>query len=403
MSTNKQHILLEKYFSNTCTREELDQLFTMIEHDSAGFTDMLKTEWEKTKEDNAEINWETKFEQMMQQAKFRTPVIQMNVQNRRVWHRISAAASVILLLTLGGYLFYQPSKKEAIIKQALSKNDVLPGSNKAILTLGNGSTIILDTAPNGTLSEEGDTKVVKLEDGELSYAKSNENSNEVVYNIISTPRGGQYQVVLPDGSKVWLNASSTLRFPTAFRGNERNVELNGEGYFEVAHLTPPSTSSGRAGQKRPFIVNVNGVKVEVLGTHFNVNAYHDEGEVKTTLLEGSVSLSTVNSQQSIAIKPGEQATVKQLQNSIEVQKVDINEAVAWKEGQFNFKSTNITAIMRQVSRWYDVDIDYKGNVSGLNFSGIISRKENISRILNVLEATGTVHFKIEDKRITVTP
>ncbi|HQW45168.1 MAG TPA: FecR domain-containing protein, partial [Chitinophagaceae bacterium] len=277
--------------------------------------------------------------------------------------------------------------KTPIVKTTPEKNDVAPGGNKAILTLADGSTIILDNAANGSLTEQGNTKVIKLDDGQLAYNTLNEKPTEIVYNTISTPRGGQYQLTLADGTKVWLNAASTLRFPATFSGNERKVELTGEGYFEVAKNAA-----------MPFKVSVNNMTVEVLGTHFNINSYSDEASIKTTLLEGAVKVTNGDAVQMLS--PSNQA---QLTADGEIRlnrNVDIEDVVAWKNGIFNFSGTAIENIMRQISRWYDLDVSYEGAISKETFSGVVSRNSNLSQVLKIMEQAG-VKFKIEGKKIIV--
>jgi ferric-dicitrate binding protein FerR (iron transport regulator) len=211
---------------------------------------------------------------------------------------------------------------------------------------------------------------------------------EVLYNTVSTPRGGQYQLTLSDGSKVWLNASSSLRFPTAFPGTERRVEITGEAYFEVA-----------GNESKPFVVDIAGKgEVEVLGTQFNINAYEDEPAIKTTLLEGKVKVSESNGSQSSVLKPGQQA---QLANGIRVMdNVDMEEIMAWKTGWFYFDRQELPAIMRQVSRWYDVDVRYEGRISKKSFSGIVGRDNDIKDVLKIMENAG-IRFRIEGSSITV--
>lgn len=310
---------------------------------------------------------------------------------RRLW---MVAASVLVVVALGlSYLLITRKEKKEItgnLSQAILKNDIAPGGNKAVLTLANGSTIVLDSAKNGTLSQQGNTKVVKLDNGKLIYEKD-ENANDVAvqYNTITTPRGGQYQLVLADGSKVWLNAASSITFPTAFRGPKREVQITGEAYFEVAHNA-----------KMPFHVKVNHVDVTVLGTHFNINAYNDEGVIKTTLLEGSVKVSDEN--KSVMIVPGEQALAADNTDKINIKKnIDLEEVVAWKNGKFMFQDADIQTIMRQLERWYNITVSYEQNISNEEFEGVISRNVNISQILSMLEKTGAVKFEIDGKNIIV--
>jgi transmembrane sensor len=264
---------------------------------------------------------------------------------------------------------------------------IQPGSNKAVLTLGDGRTIILDNAASGQLASESGTTIVKMKDGEIAYNASTTTREQITYNTIAIPRGGQYNLTLPDGTKVWLNAASTLRFPTRFTGNTREVELDGEAYFEVAK-----------NQEMPFFVNAQEMKVKVLGTHFNVMAYKDEPEIITTLLEGKVKLSSTT--RNVLLAPGEQGLFSA--NNFKVKKADLNEAVAWKNGYFIFNGENLSAIMRKISRWYDVDIDYNTHNGNLTYTGSVSRFKNISEVLKVLSLTGTVKFEIKERRVTVT-
>jgi len=294
-----------------------------------------------------------------------------------------------------------PIAKTKTQQQSRFENDLTPGGNKAVLTLANGAQIILDSATNGALTQQGNTKIIKLDNGQLSYNSVNGSSSspktgEILYNTVSTPRGGQYQVVLADGSKVWLNAASSLRFPTSFTGNAREVTLTGEGYFEVTH-----------DDAKPFKVLANGVEIKVLGTHFNINAYKDEPTIKTTLLEGSVKVGIGAA--SKTIRPGEQAQIESHDNSLNpnimVQSVDVDATVAWKNGRFIFHGNNILSVMRQLARWYDVEVSYEGNVTDEEFVGVInrSRYENISEILDMLEKTRTVSFAISGHHVTVMP
>jgi len=329
---------------------------------------------------------EVAWQKIEAQAEKPTKMVSMKT-NHRWWY---AAAAVLLL---GGFLMYrfvfQEPNKTPIVKTTPEKNDVAPGGNKAILTLADGSTIILDNAANGSLTEQGNTKVIKLDDGQLAY-NSEGAAGEVVYNTISTPRGGQYQLVLADGSKVWLNAASTLRFPATFSGTERKVELTGEGYFEVAKNAT-----------MPFKVGLeNGVEVEVLGTHFNVMSYSDEEQVKTTLVEGKVKV--LNGENNVMLRPNQQAKFTKSNKSLVVDKdADVNKAIAWKNGLFDFDNDNIVDILRQLSRWYDVQIQYIGNMRAQYYSGSIRRQVNISQVLFMLEQAGGVEFKIKGKTIEV--
>ena len=311
------------------------------------------------------------------------------IQLHKYW-KVAAAAVIIIFVLAGANFIFNIQFQQPIVKAAtkhILKNDAAPGGNKAILTLSNGAYIILDSAANGMLIQQGNTKIMKLDSGQLAYNLSNEKPGEVFYNIISTPRGGQYQIVLPDGSKVWLNAASSLKFRTTFVGVNREVELNGEAYFEVVK-----------NNSMPFVVTVRQTKITVLGTHFNINAYSDEKSINTTLLEGSVKFNA--GLQEELLHPGQQSQFNTKTTELTVQPVDVNQVVAWKNGFFEFDKTDLVTIMRQISRWYNVDISYQNIDNKSLFGGGISKKLNLSEVLHLLETNG-VHFKIEDKIVIV--
>ncbi|WPU93144.1 FecR family protein [Mucilaginibacter sabulilitoris] len=303
--------------------------------------------------------------------------------------KIAAMAAMLCALGLF-YYFFKDKKTPEFSAHVTHAAKIVPGGNKAMLTLGNGKVIVLDSAHNGMLASQGGVHVYKSKNGRLVYDVSKYNAqptDELTYNTISTPRGGQYQVVLPDGSKVWLNAQSSLKFPARFTDKQRSVTLEGEAYFEVAK-----------DKMHPFKVSVNNTEVVVLGTHFNIMGYNDEDATTTTLLEGSVKIIKGNTQQMIV--PGQQAMVKQ---DITVKNVNVNEAVEWKNGNFNFAHEKLQSIMRKIARWYDVDVDYEGKTTSATFVGTIPRSQNITEVLKYLELTGLVHFKITERRITAMP
>lgn len=316
--------------------------------------------------------------------------------NASRWKLTAAAASIVVILSIGSYFIFSPKtiKKEIAktnIRKPSMKNDIAPGGNRATLTLSDGSTIILDSASNGTISKQGNIKVEKLANGLLAYSQNGKQiteNDEAFYNTITTPRGGQYHVTLSDGSQVWLNAASSIRFPVAFTGTERRVEITGETYFEVAKNAA-----------MPFRVKAASSEVEVLGTHFNVNAYDDEAVIKTTLLEGKVKVSVPN-QVARFLQPGQQAAINKEGKIGVLDNADIEEVMAWKNGRFQFSSADLKSILRQISRWYDVDIEYKGNVN-LHFTGQLTRNDSVSKVFEILELTGEVHFRIDNKKIVV--
>lgn len=311
--------------------------------------------------------------------------------------RISAAAAVMLILSTGLYFYLNrtETKVTQVKKPAAPKHDILPGGNIAVLTLADGTRINLDNANTGTIAEQAGIKISKRSDGQLIYTIAStpvagRSQTKDVYNTIETPMGGEYQVNLPDGTRVWLNAASSLHYPASFDGRERRVKLSGEAYFEVA-----------ANKAKPFLVESKGQLVEVLGTHFNINSYTDERTVKTTLLEGSVKVSIPGISAFNFIKPGQQASVHRSGSSISVANIDVEEAVAWKNGYFTFSDEDIQSIMRQVSRWYNVEVVYKGTIPSESFGGNVSKSKNISEILRILELTKVVHFKVEGRRVIV--
>jgi transmembrane sensor len=271
------------------------------------------------------------------------------------------------------------------------KNDIKPGGNHAILTLANGTHIMLDSAGKGNLVSQGGAQLIKMDSGNLAYKAMANDSRAISYNTLATPAGGQYQVTLSDGTRVWLNALSSIRFPTTFKGDLRSVDLTGEAYFEVAK-----------DKRSPFHVNANGVDVQVLGTEFNVNAYPDEPSIKTTLVQGSVRLAKANANATLLLKPGEEGQTSGVSGLLLNKNVDIDQTLAWKNGKFSFEGANIRAIMRQIARWYNVEVRYQGDPGDDLFDGQIGRDLNLSEVLTGLSRSN-VHFKIDGKVLTVLP
>lgn len=316
-------------------------------------------------------------------------------RTRPMWLFKLAAASVVLFLIYGGYRWLNRAKPvpQVAVLQSVYGDDAPAGGNKASLTLADGRTYDLNTITEGNLSVQPGTTIDKSK-GEVIY-ENTANGGAVAYNMLKTPLGGQYKIVLPDGSRAWLNAGSSLKYPTAFQGNRRDVEMTGEVYFEIE----PDKS-------RPFLVrvadkNANGkdMEITVLGTHFNISSYGDEPTMQTTLLEGSVRVE--KNAVTKVLTPGQQARVATGEKSdIAVKTVDTESVVAWKEGRFEFNG-NIREIMRQISRWYDLDVKYEGDVEKKSFAGTISRKNNVSEVLKMLEMTGGIQFRIDDRKITV--
>lgn len=363
--------LLIKYKANACTEEELAILESWyLNFEYKDFSDLTDEE----KEDDLKLIW-------------------VNIPNRKkseriIWRYLSAAAVVLIALSAGLFFYEYHQIGETNIARVAS--DVEPGGNKAILTLANGERVSLTDAPDGTVMQNaGQFMIVKDTDGKLVYkVKSSDIIEHGVsgYNVLETPIGGQYQVALPDGTNVWLNAASSIKFPTSFAGQSyREVELVGEGYFEV-----------KRDKQQPFKVITATQVVEVLGTHFNINAYKDESTVKTTLIEGRVKVNGA------LLKPGEQSTVSAA--GINVEMVDVEIAMAWKNGLFMFDNENLESVMRKISKWYGVQVVYTDEaLKDVVFGGTVSKFDHVSKVLRKLELTGKVHFKIEDKNITVMP
>lgn len=387
MEQSEFNNLLERYLRGNCTAEE--QLFIerwLEDHKSEQnpWTEMgnhAKSEW------MASLLGDIRNTLHINNQQDSSKVYRMQP---KTWLRVAAAASIIGLTLLGTFFWFNRGKQSEVaqteVKKNGYKNDVLPGDNKAVLTLSDGSTIVLNDAQNGTLAHQGTTKVVKL-DGKLAYDPAGTGSKEVVYNTISTPRGGQYQIELPDGSLVWLNAASSLRFPTAFVGKDRRVEITGEAYFEVTK-----------NKSMPFIVSIGSSEIQVLGTHFNVMAYKEESNIKTSLLEGSIKF--VHGNNSSLIKPGQQT---QLTNSGQIKvldDIDMDAVIAWKNGNFDFDGAGIETVMRQLSRWYNVEVEYKKKPDVL-FYAEIPRNTKLSEVLHALEYTSKVKFDINGKKIVV--
>lgn len=368
--------LLVKYREGKCSEQEI----------------AILESWYLNYEDDS---FDLEFKELRQiQAKVWTtlPVHNRQPVSRRpkLWPLITAAASLLIMLT-AGLLMYKISLKKPDFKDAVSFKGVTPGGNKAVLTLGDGSKISLTDASNGKVASQAGMLITKTKDGQLVYQVGKSASSKTtlpIYNTITTPKGGQYQVNLPDGTKVWLNAASSLRYPIAFKGKERRVELNGEGYFEVAH-----------NKEMPFRVQSGHQVVEVLGTHFNVNAYPDEDNIRTTLIVGSVRVNIDHSQASVILKPGQQALTDQY--SVDVNLIDTDDVIAWKNNYFVFTDEELGSIMRKIGRWYNVDVICPPELASGKYSGTGSKSKTIQQTLNIMELTGTVHFKVEGRRITV--
>jgi len=403
MDKNRIRDLLERYADNKASKDEVEEMFELIKQ--AENEKVLKDLIAETREEN---NWKTDLPKDNWDRIWNAITLATTNHRKKffsiAWVRVAAAAAIFLVIGGSAYLFTDKKNIQTSVVRTSAgghyKNDIAPGGNKAVLTLANGSTIILDSMHNGVLAQQGSTQILKLGDGSLTYKTENKNTGEIMYNAISTPRGGQYQITLPDGTKVWLNAASSVRFPTSFTGKQRIVELTGEAYFEVSSLL---SAKGRA--KVSFIVHVNsglnGLDVQVVGTHFNIMAYGNEQSINTILLEGKVNVTKNGITKNL--EPGKEAIANNQTNTLQVTDANVEQALAWKNGYFRFKETNIHELMRQVERWYDVDVEYKTQRNDQDYTGIVPRTQNVSALLQILELTGTVHFQIEGRKIIVLP
>jgi transmembrane sensor len=379
MTENEILTLLKKYQNNTLSNQDRDKLDAWYLH--------------KASTSNFQLN-EYELEDSYEQLKAKLP-LQQEIKVIRIWPRVAVAASIALLLGTG--LFYFAKPKEQMIQIAEKPQEITPGGNRGILTLSNGKQIVLsDISAKDTIAKEGEKDEVTIKmgaNGVITYiinpnaAASKENTNS--FNTLSTPTGGQYNIVLADGTKVYLNAVSSIKYPTQFNGDQRVVELDGEAYFEVAK-----------NKNKPFIVKSGDQDIEVLGTHFNVHAYDNEAVVKTTLLEGSVAV-TYKNQKSI-LKPGQQSNVSEKLNKITIKQVDTEAAIAWKNGRFKFDNADLKTVMRQLERWYGIKVEYRGDVSDVRFNGGTFMNKNLSEVLKVLELSN-IKFKVEGKTIIVYP
>ena len=392
--------LLHIYTSGTATpaeRSELMELIRMPEQEAlvkeliGGEMELLElTDWELEKQLPEERATQI-LSNILRRPAEAAVVRQLPEQrkNGRRWAWRAAAAVVILTAGMGGYRFLSGRWQDRMADVRSLPHDVAPGSNKAVLTLANGTTIVLDSARSGKLTQQGGVSVIKLDSGRLAYASPVEKPDRALYNTLTTPRGGQYQLTLPDGSRVWLDAASSIKYPTAFTGKEREVEMTGEAYFEIAKNTG-----------MPFVVKAGGTTTTVLGTHFNINAYEDERTLITTLLEGSVKFGCGKEEK--VLHPGQQAVLNAETRSFTVKEADTYQAVAWKNGQLDFDNKDLPAIMRQISRWYDIDINFQSTYDGATFGGGISRQLNLSHVLRLLDKSG-VHTRLEDHKLIILP
>lgn len=380
MNENEILALLQKYQNGTLSTEDKDKLDAWYLHQASA--------------SKLQLN-EYELQDSYDFIKSKLP-LQPETRVISLWPRIAVAASIVLLLGTGVFYFTKPKEKQPI--EVVEKTqEIAPGGSRGILTLSNGKQIVLAAiSSKDTIAKEGEEDEVTIKmnaDGTITYivnpnavdSKNDANS----FNTLSTPTGGQYNIVLADGTKVFLNAVSSIKYPTQFKGNQRIVELEGEAYFEVAK-----------NKEKPFIVKSENQSIEVLGTHFNVHAYPNETVVKTTLLEGSVAVTAKN--QKSVLRPGQQSNVADNFGTIKIREVDTEAAVAWKNGRFKFDNADLKSVMKQLERWYGIKVEYRGDVSDVRFNGGTFMNKNLSEVLKVLELNN-IKFKIEGKTVTVYP
>ncbi len=371
--------LLIKYQAGQNTPEEEALLFQLMDN----LAGEQMPGWTENSKEKFIQNLDSKMAAASKLEAFKQPAVVVQHQRRMIFKWLAAASVILILSSVGYYLFNEKDSNRFADKNIKQQNtDVAPGKSGAILVLENGRQFVLDSLKKGIIVNQNGTEVI-LKEGELSYTSKTGTTNEIAYNILQTPKGRQFLITLPDGTKAWLNASSSLRYPTVFAGRQRNVQVTGEVYFEVAK-----------NKQKPFIVEIDKrTKIEVLGTHFNVNAYSNENQIRTTLLEGSVRV--VHNNAAAIIKPGQQARTGN-STGIEVQNTDTEEAVAWKDGYFQFNNADLQTVLRQLVRWYDVEVKYAGSIPDARFIGQIPRSATLSQVLKVLSNSG-VHFSIENK------
>lgn len=397
--TNERFIyLLEKHFRKTISPDEQGELSQMMAEAKAtgSLEEWMNEKWLSYRPDEQlpEEDADRYFKNIVAATTADDDSVQLSPRNRvSILNNNWARAAAVVLIAIAGYAIYSVLGKEknniqeTPVASTMQRQDVTPGGNFATLTLADGSKVILDSMSNGLVASQGSAKVVKLENGEIKY-EAGKTTGEILYNTMTTPVGGEYHLVLPDGTGVWLNAASSITYPTAFTGKERNVSITGEVYFEVAKNA-----------NMPFKVKAEEQTIEVLGTHFNVNAYGNEHTVNTTLAEGKVLVTEKN--KTITLQPGQQVQNDKAGNLRLVHNPDIDETLAWKDGLFRFNGTDIETIMRQVARWYGVEVIYKDKITE-QFVAEIPRSVNVSKLLELLELTKQVHFTINSKVITVT-
>lgn len=390
MEANELRSLFNKYLADTLSEAEFRQLWATLEQPEA------EEKWMQLMDEMQEgdpvhgLSGATRENLALAAIKQKMAITPVTISRihflKRTWFRYAAA--VLLLAGTASYFIYQQVKDQPFQNIAQQHTDIEPGRSGAILTLSNGSQVVLDSMNNGTVTTQNGTRVM-LANGQLAYDA--QQASAVSYNTMTIPRGRQFQLQLPDGTKVWLNSASSLRYPTAFTGSERVVEVTGEAYFEVAQHA-----------EQPFKVKVNNeTEIQVLGTNFNVSAYTNENLIHTTLLEGRVRVQAFGGKDGVVLSPGSQARIANNKLSI-VEHPDVEKIMAWKNGLFNFDGASLQEVMNQLERWYDIEVVYEKGIPDIKFFGEMSRNVKLSDVLAGLQGAG-VHFKVDGRRLTVIP
>jgi transmembrane sensor len=394
--------LLERYLDGTVSVAEANELFDFIRQHPAESRELLEACRETA--GSARFQYLENLDAATSQRMFKRLLQDISLTGKETvtthvhrvhflrtsWFRY-AVAIVLVAATGLSFLLLNNEKPETGVASVNKtfQTEIGPGSDKAVLTLADGSTIVLDEAKNGALAQQGNAKIVKVDSGHLSYEAKAGSQAAITFNTLSVPRGGQYALTLSDGSKVWLNAASSIKYPSFFAGPNRTVEINGEAYLEIAPHN-----------RKPFIVKAAGTEILVLGTSFNINAYADETAVRTTLITGSAKVMQASTAEASLLVPGQQAEVNA--SGVKVAPVDTEQVLAWKNGLFSFTNADIKTVMRQLSRWYDINIVYENGVPAQRFFGDMNRNLTLSQVLKGLEVT-KVNFRLEGRNLIVMP
>jgi transmembrane sensor len=388
---------LEKLSSGNYNKDEYSVFTDWVENASRDEYDAMLQIWEDVVEkkeiyDPVDLGLLQNIERGLDRLdEFNSNIKQLDTQKTKsttIWRRIAVAASILTVIGTGYYFVHFSQRTQRSIVNKPLKSDVTPGKNKATLTLANGKRIVLSDAIQGKIAEDAGVRIAKTANGQVVYTVVGDHASSLnQFNTLTTAKGETYKIILPDGTEVWLNAASSLTYPTSFPGKIRKVELNGEGYFEVAK-----------NKKKPFIVNANGAEIKVLGTHFNVSAYPDDRTIIATLVEGSIQMS--HDHNVALIKPGEQGITATGQSDILLQNADTEQVLAWTNGHFSFKDESIKDVMKLASRWYNVDVEYlDNNIKQKKLRGTVSRYKNISELLDNIAFTSGLHYRIEGRKV----